>query len=164
MNEMPDTSTSKSRPEKIEAIRQTPRDVEDAVAGLTEAQLDTPYREVGWTPRQVVHHIADSHMNAFIRMKLILAEDHPTLKPYEQDVWVTMKDSLGDIGPSLSIISGLHSRMAELLSNVKDEEWSRTAYHPENGEMTLDDLLTSYSTHGKHHADQIVGLRTRMGW
>ncbi len=161
---MPTNSSSNDRQQKIEAIRQTPQQLEAAVSGLTDSQLDIPYRDGGWTVRQVVHHIADSHMNAFIRMKLILAEDHPTLKPYEQDDWVVMRDSLGDIAPSLAIISGLHARMVELLMNVKEEEWRRTANHPENGEMTLDDILNTYAKHGATHVGQITGLRVRMGW
>jgi hypothetical protein len=145
-----------SRAEKIEAIRALPRELANAVEGLTDKELDTPYRKGGWTARQVVHHIADSHMNAFIRMKLILAEDHPTLKPYDQDEWATMKDYTIEVGPSLAIVSGLHERMATLLDGVRGDEWSRTAFHPERGEITLDDLLDMYSGHGQHHIKQIT--------
>jgi uncharacterized damage-inducible protein DinB len=161
---MPATSLPIDRPRKIEAIRRLPSELNATIDGLTDSQLDIPYREGGWTPRQIVHHIADSHMNAFIRMKLVLAEEHATFKPYDQDVWAKMPDYGNDLAPSLAIITGIQERMADVLSSAKDEEWSRTAYHPENGEMTLDDLLDMYTGHGKHHVDQILSLRERMGW
>ena len=148
-----------SRAEKIEAIRVLPAELTAAVEGLSDEQLDTPYRKGGWTLRQIVHHIADSHMNAFIRIKLILAEDHPTLKPYNQDEWAKASDYTVGIEPSLAIVSGVQERMANLLENIREEEWSRTGYHPENGDMTLDDLLNIYSGHGRHHIEQIIGRR-----
>jgi len=153
-----------TRSEKVEAIRRLPSELNAAIGGLTESQLDTPYREGGWTPRQIVHHIADSHMNAFIRMKLILTENYPTLKPYDQDVWAKGSDYACDLSSSVSIISGLHTRMTDLLSNAGESDWSRAAFHPENGEMSLNDMLENYYWHGSHHVDQIVGLRERMGW
>jgi hypothetical protein len=148
-----------SRAEKIEAIRVLPAELNAAVKGLSDKQLDTPYRNGGWTPRQIVHHIADSHMNAFIRMKLILAEDRPTLKPYSQDDWAKTSDYTVGIEPSLAIVSGVQERMANLLENLREEEWSRMAYHPENGDITLDDLLNLYSGHGRHHIKQIMAVR-----
>ena len=149
---------------KLAAIRNLPEQVRSAVQGLDETQLDTPYHDGGWTPRQIVHHIADSHMNALIRMKLILAEDHPTLKTYEQDDWAKMSDSRMDIAPSLSIIDGVQARMAHLLENVKENEWVRSAHHPENGEMTLGQIAEMYSKHGKGHVDKIKAFRERMYW
>jgi uncharacterized damage-inducible protein DinB len=150
--------------EMIASIRALPDELYSAVDGLTDAQLDTPYREGGWTVRQVVHHLADSHMNAFVRMKLILTEDHPTLKPYDQDLWAMQPDARGSIDSSLQIIKGLHDRMAILLEQANKADFTRTAHHPENGEMTLTDLLRIYSSHGANHVKQITDLRARMGW
>jgi hypothetical protein len=150
--------------EKIQAIRNLPNELNDAVSGMSPAQLDTPYRDGGWTARQVVHHIADSHINAFVRMKLVLTEDHPTVKPYDENSWAAMNDYTLDIAPSMAIVSGVQERMADLLDDVKDEEWSRTLNHPERGVETMQDLLDMYAYHGKHHVDQITGLRARMGW
>jgi hypothetical protein len=150
---------------RITAISELPQQLRDSVSGLNDSQLDTPYREGGWTVRQVVHHIADSHMNAFIRMKLILTEEHPTLKPYEQDDWAIQADAKSfPVESSLAIVDGLHARMVEVLRNVKPDEWQRTAFHPENGEMKLEDLLNSYAKHGAGHVKQITDLRERMGW
>jgi len=150
--------------EKIEAIRKTPTALARALDGLNDEQLDTPYREGGWTPRQIVHHIADSHLNAFVRMKLILTEDHPTLKPYDQDLWARMNDYSRDITPSIAIISGVQERMANVLEAASENDLLRTAHHPDNGTMTLQNLLDMYAGHGKHHVDQIVALREKMGW
>jgi hypothetical protein len=154
----------KENKEKIQAIRNLPVELNAAVAGLNAKQLDTPYREGGWNPRQIVHHIADSHMNAFIRMKLILTENHPTLKPYDQDLWAAMNDYTYDIAPSMAIVSGIQERMANVLEQANAEDLSKTADHPDNGVMTLQNLLDMYAEHGKHHVQQIVGLRNRMGW
>ena len=150
--------------EKIQAIRNLPNELNDALSGMSPAQLDTSYRDGGWTVRQVVHHIADSHINAFVRMKLVLTEDHPTVKPYDENSWAAMNDYTQDIAPSLAIVSGVQERMANLLDDLKDEEWSRTLNHPERGVETMQDLLDIYSHHGKHHVDQITGLRSKMGW
>jgi uncharacterized damage-inducible protein DinB len=147
--------------EKIEAIRNLPNELNAAINGLSPAQLDTPYREGGWTARQIVHHIADSHINAFIRMKLVLTEDHPTVKPYDQDSWAKMNDYTRDIAPSLAIVSGVQERMANLLDDAADADFSRTLFHPENGEMTLQNLLDMYSTHGRHHIEQIKKIPVR---
>ncbi|HWF44989.1 MAG TPA: putative metal-dependent hydrolase [Candidatus Kapabacteria bacterium] len=148
-----------ARAQKIEAIRRLPQELVSAVEGLNEEQLNTPYRKGGWTPRQIVHHIADSHMNAFIRMKLILAEDHPTLKPYDQDMWARASDYTGSIDPSLAIVSGLHTRMAQLFESANDAQWKRSGYHPEREEnITLEDLLDTYVEHGKHHVHQILSV------
>ncbi len=150
-----------SNEEKIAAFRSLPEELAHALHGLPSNLIDTPYREGGWTPRQIVHHIADSHLNAFVRMKLIQTEDHPTLKPYDQDAWAKTKDYRGDIAPSLAIISGVQERMANLLGTATEQELSRTAHHPENGTMTLQNLLDLYSEHGRHHVEQILSLRNR---
>jgi hypothetical protein len=151
--------------EMIDAISALPAQLEDAVKGLSDAQLDTPYRDGGWTVRQVVHHLADSHMNAFIRMKLMLTEDNPTLKPYNQDVWAAQADVQAvPIGASLSIVRGLHDRWARLLRAVPDSGWERTAYHPERGPVTLASMLKTYSGHGVKHVETILALRRSKQW
>lgn len=149
----------------ISKIAELPKVLNSAVHGLSDEQLETTYREGGWTLKQVVHHIADSHMNAYIRMKLVLTEQYPTFKPYEQDNWAMTPDGYRfDIQPSLKIIEGMHARMTELLSSTSSADWERKAYHPESGDMTLLDLLEKYADHGAGHVKQITDLRERMGW
>ncbi len=149
----------------IDAIAALPDQVEAAVKGLNDAQLDTRYREGGWTVRQVVHHLADSHMNAFVRMKLILTEDHPTLKPYNQDDWAVQADVRGvPIASSLAIVRGLHVRWTLLLRAIPEKEWSRTGMHPERGDVTLQSMLQTYSGHGAKHVEHILGLRRANKW
>jgi hypothetical protein len=144
----------------IEAIRRLPEELSTAVNGMSDQELDTPYRPGGWTARQVVHHLADSHMNAFVRMKLILTEDHPTLKAYDQDAWASTTDCKGTpIASSISILRGLHERWATLLRLAPEEAWGRTAFHPEDGEVTLEGLLKTYATHGERHIQQIKSTR-----
>jgi hypothetical protein len=134
--------TSGDRRSRIDRIRALPAALEAAVRGLNENQLDTPYREGGWTVRQVVHHLADSHINAFVRMKLILTEDHPTLKPYDQDSWAALPDTTAmPIGVSMEILRGLHDRWCKLLETTSDSAWQRSASHPERGEVTLESML-----------------------
>lgn len=157
--------TATERTEKISRIRSLPDEAESAVKGLTDKQLDTPYREGGWTPRQVIHHLADSHMNAFIRMKLILTEKGPTLKTYDQEEWAKRADSVTlSVQSSLSILKGLHERWTALLQNATDGDWSRTAQHPESGTVTLESLLNTYARHGANHCQQITKLREARGW
>ncbi len=150
--------------EKIQAIRRLPAELAVATSGLNDTQLDTPYREGGWNPRQIVHHIADSHINAFVRMKLILTEDNPKLKTYDQDLWAKMNDCTRDILPSLAIVSGVQERMANLLDDASENDLSKTADHPDNGLMSLQDFLDLYAEHGKNHVNQILSLRKKMGW
>ena len=157
--------TDADRREKIQKIRQLPSLAEQAVRGLTDDQLDTPYRPDGWTVRQVIHHLADSHMNAFIRTKLLLTEDQPTLKPYEQDEWArTVEAKEFPVGSSLSVLRGLHERWVHLLEHLEPGRWKRTAMHPETGLLTLDDILSTYSRHGENHVSQITALRNERGW
>ena len=157
--------TPEKRAGWIRDLADAPRLLRAATAGLTPAQLDTPYRDGGWTARQVVHHVADSHMNSFIRMKLALTEDVPTIKPYDQDAWVTLADVKGmDIGLSLSLLDGLHARMVALLSSLSAADFGRTFMHPENGPTTLDRNLQIYAWHGNHHAAHITSLRDRKRW
>lgn len=155
---------SENRSNLIAAIERLPVEAEAAVAGLDDAALDTPYREGGWSPRQVIHHLADSHMNAFIRMRLVMTEDHPPIKPYDQDAWAALSDSTMPVAPSLSILAGLHSRWTHFLRSLPDEAFSRTAFHPEHGDVTLDRLVEIYGEHGTTHCGQIRDLRDRMGW
>lgn len=157
--------TATQRKELIDKMRQLPDQIEAAVRGLGDAQLDTPYGPGKWTPRQVVHHLADSHMNAFVRMKLILAEDKPTLKTYNQDDWAKFKDaSATPIAPSLAIIRGMHERLVFMLDNTKESDFNRPAHHPDRGEVTLDDMVVIYGRHGEKHCGQITGLRAAKGW
>jgi hypothetical protein len=153
------------REAKIGKIRDLPSRLENAVAGLNDLQLDTPYRDGGWTVRQVVHHVADSHANAFIRMKLMLTEDHPTIKPYNQDSWAAQVDyTATPVAPSLDIIRGLHERWVRLLESVPETAWARSANHPERGTVTLDSMLTIYAGHGEKHVEHIMGLRRQRKW
>jgi len=152
------------RNSKIGAIRDLPPIIRRAVDGLNDKQLDTPYRDGGWTVRQVVHHVGDSHTHAYLRCKLLFAEDHPTIKPYDQDVWATLPDSRMPVESSLRLLDGLHEKWSEFLQSLPTDAWSRTGFHPERGEITMDDLLELYSWHGEHHAGQITGLRASQGW
>ena len=153
------------RAERIEQIASVPAALNAAVKCLTDAQLDTPYREGVWTTRQIVHHLADSHMNAFIRVKLGVTEDNPTIKPYDEGTWAKTTDSVGTpVALSLSILEGLHARWAHLMSSMDAAAFDRMVLHPERGPMSLADMLGLYSWHGKHHTTQIAQLRERSGW
>jgi uncharacterized damage-inducible protein DinB len=157
--------TAQDRVAGVERLRRLPDLLEAAVRGLSDPQLDTPYRVGGWTVRQVVHHLADSHMNAFVRCKLILTEEHPTLKPYDQDRWALLVDAQRlPIASSLAIVRGLHERWCRLLDSLSDAHWVRAGQHPERGEVTLDSLLATYAGHGEKHVGQITGLRRERGW
>lgn len=157
--------TPEQRKDMINRIRKLPADLEAEVIGLSDSQLDTPYREGGWSVRQVVHHLVDSHMNSVIRMKLILTEDHPTLKPYDQEKWAELPDTKRlPIEGSLQELKGLHRRWCYLLDQLTDEQWQRTGYHPENGVMVLENFLKIYSHHGENHLKQITTLKEKMSW
>jgi hypothetical protein len=149
----------------IEQIAAAPAGLSAAVKGMTDQQLDTPYRDGGWTPRQIVHHIADSHMNAYIRFKLGVTEDKPTIKPYDEKTWSQTTDSVsGPVDASLTMVDVLHRRWVLFLRSLDPGSFARTIVHPERGPMTLSDLLQLYAWHGKHHTAHITGLRQRMGW
>ncbi|CAM3815804.1 YfiT family bacillithiol transferase [Cohnella lubricantis] len=158
--------TVEKRAEWIEDIRALPARVAAAVSGLSEEQLDTPYRDGGWTIRQVVHHIADSHSNCLTRFKLALTEDNPTIKPYEEQLWAELADSKTyPIGPSLALIEAVHSRWTALLESMSEEDYARTFYHPGyQVTNTLARALGNYSWHGRHHTAHITSLRERKGW
>ena len=143
----------------IDEIAATPAKVRAAVAGLSDAQLDKPYRSGGWTARQVVHHMADSHMNSYIRTKLALTESEPTIKPYEQDLWATLPDSTLPVEVSLNILDGLHQRWVVLLRSLSEEDFARPFVHPEFGPMILDKNVALYAWHGRHHTGHILSVR-----
>lgn len=148
-------------------IRFLPLAVENALLNLDEAQLHTPYREGGWTVHQLVHHIADSHMNAYIRFKLGLTEDNPTVKPYDENKWAELPDVAKlPVNVSVTLLHAVHLRLHETLKQVSDADWNnRTIYHPEHKKtMRLWYLLGMYAWHGRHHVAQITALRERMGW
>ena len=157
-------STTDQRTAKIARIAACPPALRAAVGNLSDEQLDTPYRDGGWTVRQVVHHLADSHSNALLRFRWVISEENTTIKAYDQDVWARLPDNSMPLAPSLTMLDGLHERWAYLLSAIPEETWAKKAFHPERGEMTLDDLLDMYSVHGDDHIKQITDLKARRGW
>lgn len=159
------TPSEEQRANFIDEIERTPAGMRAAVQGLSPQQLDTPYREGGWTVRQVVHHVPDSHMNSYIRFKLGLTEEEPTIKPYFEDRWAKLEDTRSTpIEVSLSMLELLHERWVRLLRSLQPEDWKRTFRHPEMGLMPLEKNLALYAWHGKHHTAHITELRKRMGW
>jgi hypothetical protein len=148
----------------IEVFATLPDDLRRAVAGLTEAQLDAQYRSYGWTVRQLVHHIADSHMNGYIRLKLAITEDQPTIKPYDQNLWATLPDSAMPIDVSIGIVDGVHRRWVTLWRSLSPEQFSRAFVHPEMGPLTVNTHLHLYAWHSRHHVAHITNLRSRNGW
>jgi hypothetical protein len=146
-------------------IAELPGRLRDAVEGLSDAQLDTPYRPEGWTIRQVVHHLADSHMHAYLRSKFALTQAEPTIMAYDENQWAQLKDAQsGPIEPSLVVLDGLHARWTSLLESLKESDWARTFLHPENGVRPLSLTIPIYAWHGKHHTAHITELRKRKGW
>jgi len=157
--------TDEQRRQLIDQIEQAPAQLRKALAGLTEEQVDTPYRPGGWTVRQVVHHLSDSHMNAYVRFRLALTEDEPTIKPYDQARWASLEDArTAPAELSLSLLESLHRRFVLLLRSMRAEDFARTFRHPEEGVMTLDKYLCMYAWHGRHHTAHVTSLRDRMGW
>lgn len=148
----------------IRQIAEAPGALRTAIAGLSDEQLNQPYRPGGWSIRQVAHHVPDSHLNAYIRFKWALTEDNPTIKPYDQGRWADLADSrLTPVPVSLDLLDAVHRRFVVLLESLKDDDWTRPFVHPENGPMTLDQLLQLYAWHGRHHTAQITAFRTREG-
>jgi hypothetical protein len=157
--------TPATRNRHIEQIAATPSAMRQTISGLTKDQLDTPYREGGWSVRQVIHHVPDSHLNAYIRFKWALTEDAPTIKPYDEGAWAQMKDSeLTPVDVSLTLLESLHARWTVLLQSLRVEDFQRKFIHPDSGPHDLDWLLGLYSWHGNHHVAHITSLRERMGW
>jgi hypothetical protein len=157
----PDQSvTPEKRRGWIAQIEALPRDLRDALAALPASAIDTPYRPGGWTARQVVHHFADSHVNAYMRIKLALTEDSPTIKTYEEQIWAELPDGrTADVAPSLSIVDGVHQRLSILLNSLSTEQFGRTAKHPQWGSITVDWLLQMYAWHCRHHLAHIGLVR-----
>ena len=153
-----------SRAAAIQVIEDTPAKLNAAVTGLDEKQLDTPYRDGGWSVRQLVHHVADSHMNAYVRTRLALTEDNPPVKPYDEAKWADLPDAKTlPIEGSLAIIAALHARWVHLLRALPPEQLSRTMFHPEHGAISIDALLEIYAWHGPHHTAHVTELRKRTG-
>jgi hypothetical protein len=159
------TLTDPQRKQFIADIEQTPAAMRAAIKGLSTTQLDTPYRDAGWTVRQVLHHVPDSHMNAYTRFKLALTEDEPTIKPYMEDRWANLEDTRSTPPEvSLTLLDSLHDRWVRVLRAIKPEEWKRTLRHPEMGVLNLEKTLALYSWHGRHHVAHVTELRKRMNW
>ena len=157
--------TPTSRQVCITQIANAPAALREAVARLNDAQIETAYRPGGWTVRQVVHHVSESHMNAYIRFKLALTEDNPTIKPYNETAWAEVADTARTpVDTSLRMIDALHERWVILLQSMEGSDFTRPLQHPERGPMTLDMMLQLYSWHGRHHVAHITELRAREGW
>ena len=160
----PQHVTASDRKQLIQQIEAAPAALRTAVAGLVDSQLDTPYRPGGWTVRQVVHHVPDSHMNSFIRFKLALTENDPVIKPYEEQLWAELADARMPIEVSLTLLDAVHHRWVYLLRSMSDDDFARTFVHPAIGQMRLDQNLALYAWHGRHHTAHITSLCERMGW
>ena len=149
----------------LDDVAETPKNLRAAVQGLSAAQLDTPYRPGGWSVRQVVHHVPDSHLNSYVRFKLALTEDEPTIKPYAEDRWAELADTKATpVEVSLTLLDSLYDRWVRLLRSLTPEEWKRTFRHPDLGAMNLEKTLALYAWHGRHHVAHITNLRERNGW
>jgi hypothetical protein len=162
----PQPYSDKQKREWLQDIQFLPSLLEMAIENMDDKQLSTPYRDGGWTVKQVVHHVADSHMNAYIRMKLGLTENNPAIKPYEEGLWANLADvSVVPINISITLLYALHTRWHAALLNLPADAWKRTVFHPEHKkEMSLWFLLGSYSWHGRHHVAHITSLKERRGW
>ncbi len=161
-----DTLTPDERRTAMDTIAAAPLRMREAIRGLDDEQLDTPYRDGGWTVRQVVHHVPESHMNAYIRLKLALTEFNPVIKPYEESLWATLPDTRNTpIETSMKLLESLHERWDTLMRHLGQAEFRRTFRHPDHdGDLSLDWLLAMYSWHGRHHVAHITSLRDRMRW
>lgn len=157
--------TEQQKAQCLDDIEQTPARLRAAVRGLSDQQLDTPYRDGGWTVRQVVHHVPDSHMNSYVRFKLALTEDEPTIRPYMENLWAELPEAKSaPIELSLTLLESLHQRWMLALRGIKPEEWKRNLRHPEMGLLSLEKTLALYAWHGRHHVAHVTELRKRMGW
>jgi hypothetical protein len=149
----------------ISQIAAAPAALRDAVRGLDDRQLDTPYRDGGWTVRQVIHHVPDSHMNAYVRFKLALTEENPVIKPYDEAAWAQAADTARTpVDVSLTLLEALHRRWVVLLESLAPADFARPLVHPDYGPLTIDWLLQLYAWHGRHHAAHVAELRKREGW
>lgn len=161
----PETLSVDLVPEQVQALADLPHLLREAVRGLNDTQLDTPYRPGGWTVRQVVHHVADSHMNSYVRCKLALTEDNPVIKPYEEQLWAQLPDARQEpVEVSLVLLEALHHRWVVLLKALSPAEWERTFMHPESGVNSLLKVVNFYAWHGRHHLAHITKLRQQQNW
>jgi hypothetical protein len=160
----PESISVDDRVNAIATLADLPSELRNAVQGLSHADLNTPYREGGWSSRQVVHHIADSHMNAFIRVRLALTEDWPTIKPYNEAAWAELHDVTAPVEWSLELIESLHARWVMLLQSLSDEQWQRGFVHPESGRQTIEMSTLNYAWHSRHHVAHINHLRIAQEW
>ena len=161
---LPGERSPSDRPLAIRDIAEAPGRLRAAAKGLSDRQLDTQYRPDGWTVRQVVHHLPDSHVNSYVRLKLALTEDVPTIRTYDEAAWAELPDAAAPIEMSLALLERLHERWVYLWQRLAELDWSRRLRHPDLGEMAVDELLAFYAWHGKHHVAHITGLRDREGW
>lgn len=148
----------------VNEIADAPARLRAAVSGLTDPQLDTPYRPGGWTVRQLVHHVPDSHMNSYVRFRLALTEESPTIKPYDEARWAELADTRLPVEPSLTLLESLHARWVPLLRSLSPADWKRTFRHPELGPVSLENNAALYAWHSRHHVAHITSLRSRMEW
>jgi hypothetical protein len=161
----PAAVTPGEREKSIAQIASAPAEYRQAVQGLNDQQLDTPYREGGWTVRQVIHHVPDSHMNSYCRFKLALTEEEPSIKGYAEDLWAKLADGrTGPVETSLALLENLHRRWVILLKSMTDKDFARCFRHSEHGLIRLDSALALYDWHSRHHVAHITSLRERMGW
>lgn len=160
----PASSEPALRAAQISTLRLLPSTLQKAVSGLSHAQLDTPYRDGGWTVRQLVHHIADSHAMAYTRFKLALTEDWPTIKPYDEAAWARLADSHLPIDGSLAMVAALHERWVAVIESLAEADFQRGYNHPENGRQDLATVLALYAWHSRHHTAHITNLRSRQNW
>jgi hypothetical protein len=161
----PASLTPDERSAATAALAETPARLREAVAGLAPTQLDTPYRPGGWTVRQLVHHVPDSHLNAYVRCKLALTEDEPTIRPYYEDRWAQLPESRSaPLAPSLALLESLHQRWDLVLREMAPADWERTLVHPESGRQSVEQLIALYVWHGRHHVAHVTELRRREGW
>jgi hypothetical protein len=163
--EWPSEVSAAQRQRNIRDIAEMPARLREAVAGLAPQHLDLPYREGGWSIRQMVHHIPDSHLNSYVRFKLALTEDQPIIKPYDEARWAEMHDArTAPVEVSLDLVDALHRRWVLMLNEMKDEDFERSLRHPEVGTLALKSMLAGYGWHSRHHVAQILVTRRRMGW
>ncbi len=161
----PDEVTVAQKGAWLQEVAQLPQKLQEALRGLSDAQLDTPYRPGGWTVRQVVHHLPDSHLNSYTRFKLALTEENPTIRPYDEAGWAELGDSHAPVEVSLALLDALHRRWVILLHSLSERDWQRTFTHPASGQtLNLAQSLANYAWHGEHHLAHITSLRKREGW
>lgn len=159
------TLSTDQKKQYVNDIEQAPTKLRDALKGLSDQQINTPYRDGGWTVRQVTHHVPDSHMNAYIRFKLALTEDEPTIRLYMEDRWAELPEAKqAPVEVSLALLDSLHHRWTMMLRNMSDSDWKRNFQHPEMGLLSLEKTLALYAWHGRHHVAHITSLREKMGW